>query len=170
MNGMHFKDPGQNFCAEFENPKIIYPNICARPEFTLDHESLYINQKCYTIPLDDKYLLGILNSSVINYIFKSTLPLLRGGFFEPGHVYMKELPIPINDKTNPEWNYRHDRIVSLVEKMLDLNKQLASSMTEHGKTILARQIQATDDQIDALVYELYGLNEEEIGIVESKAP
>ena len=36
----------------------------------------------------------------------------------------------------------------------------------HEKTALQRQIEATDEQIDALVYELYGLTEEEIGIVE----
>ena len=34
------------------------------------------------------------------------------------------------------------------------------------KTILQRQIDATDNQIDYLVYELYGLTEEEIKIVE----
>ena len=61
-------------------------------------------------------------------------------------------------------------MVSLVEKMLDLHKHLASSMTEHEKTMLSRQIQATDDQINSLVYELYGLNEDEIRIVESQAP
>jgi hypothetical protein len=37
------------------------------------------------------------------------------------------------------------------------------------KTLHARQIEAKDRQIDALVYELYGLTEEEIGIVEAGA-
>jgi len=37
--------------------------------------------------------------------------------------------------------------------------------TGHEKTLIERQIEATDRQIDALVYELYGLTEEEIGIV-----
>jgi hypothetical protein len=36
----------------------------------------------------------------------------------------------------------------------------------HEKTAIQRQIEATDGQIDRLVYELYGLTEEEIGIVE----
>jgi hypothetical protein len=53
------------------------------------------------------------------------------------------------------------------EKMLDLHKQLALSTTEHEKTMQSRQIQAKDNQIDSLVYELYGLTEEEIRIVES---
>jgi len=47
-----------------------------------------------------------------------------------------------------------------------LNKQLATAKTDHEKTALQRQIDATDKQIDKLVYELYGLTEEEIKIVE----
>jgi len=52
--------------------------------------------------------------------------------------------------------------------MLDLNKQIPAAKTEHEKTLLQRQIDATDKQIDALVYELYGLTEEEIRIVEGE--
>jgi hypothetical protein len=37
---------------------------------------------------------------------------------------------------------------------------------EHEKTLLSRQVEATDAAIDALVYELYGLTDEEIKIVE----
>ncbi len=61
---------------------------------------------------------------------------------------------------------RHDSLVSLVEKMLALHKQLLEAAMPHEKTALQRQIEATDGQIDALVYELYGLTEEEIRIVE----
>jgi predicted nucleic acid-binding Zn-ribbon protein len=60
-------------------------------------------------------------------------------------------------------------MVSLVERMLDLHKQLAATKGEHERTMLQRQIEATDQQIDALVYELYGLTEEEIRIVEETA-
>jgi hypothetical protein len=58
-------------------------------------------------------------------------------------------------------------MVSLVEQMLALNKQLATANTAHEKINLQRQIDATDKQIDNLVYELYGLTEEEIRIVEN---
>ena len=53
--------------------------------------------------------------------------------------------------------------------MLSLHKQRPQAGTPHEKTALERRIEATDGQIDALVYELYGLTEEEIGIVEEKA-
>ncbi len=50
--------------------------------------------------------------------------------------------------------------------MLELHKQLMGAKTGHDKTVLERQIDATDRQIDRLVYELYELTEEEIKIVE----
>ena len=57
-------------------------------------------------------------------------------------------------------------MVTLVESMLLLNKQLTAANTDHEKTALRRQIDATDRQIDSLVYELYGLTDDEISIVE----
>ncbi|WP_292384442.1 hypothetical protein [Methanoculleus sp. UBA430] len=60
----------------------------------------------------------------------------------------------------------HDQIVALVEKMLDLNKRLVAAKVSHEKEVLAGMIDATDRQIDRLVYELYGLTEEEIAVVE----
>jgi hypothetical protein len=57
-------------------------------------------------------------------------------------------------------------MVELVEQMLGLNKQLAESKEPQTKTVLQRQIETTDRQIDRLVYELYELTEEEIKIVE----
>jgi hypothetical protein len=50
--------------------------------------------------------------------------------------------------------------------MLALNKQLQEARTPYDETALQRQIEATARQIDARVFELYGLTEEEIGIVE----
>ena len=58
-------------------------------------------------------------------------------------------------------------MVSLVDRMLDLNKKLQTVKIAHDRELLERQIKITDDQIDRLVYELYGLTEEEIGVVES---
>lgn len=58
-------------------------------------------------------------------------------------------------------------IATLVEKMLDLHKQRPVLKTPHEQSALDRQISATDTQIDRLVYDLYGLTEEEIKLVES---
>jgi hypothetical protein len=58
------------------------------------------------------------------------------------------------------------RIVTLVEQMLALHRQQSAARTPQEKTTLERQIAATDTQIDRLVYDLYGLTEDEIKIVE----
>jgi hypothetical protein len=50
--------------------------------------------------------------------------------------------------------------------MIELNKQLAAAKIAHDKTVIDRQITATDHQIDQLVYELYGLTDEEVKIIE----
>ena len=57
---------------------------------------------------------------------------------------------------------RHDKLVSLVKRMLELHKQ-----TPQEQEMLKREIESLDTRIDRLVYELYGLSEDEVRIVES---
>ena len=61
---------------------------------------------------------------------------------------------------------RHDRMVDLVKVMLDLHKQFAAAKSEVQKNVIRRQINASDAEIDRLVYDLYGLTAEEIAIIE----
>jgi hypothetical protein len=90
-------------------------------------------------------------ASIVNYFL---------GYFQSNCILR---PIDFADATEVA---RHDRMVALVEAMLDLHRKLAAAVTGQEKAVLQRQIVATDRQIDRLVYELYGLTEEEIGIVE----
>jgi hypothetical protein len=60
-------------------------------------------------------------------------------------------------------------MVALVTQVLDLNKRVQAASLEHEKTLLFRQVEATDAAIDKLVYKLYGLTKEEIKIVEGMA-
>lgn len=62
----------------------------------------------------------------------------------------------------------HNRIGVFITQMLDLNKKLQDARLEQEKTMLSRQIDATDAAIDKLVYELYRLTAEEIAIVEGQ--
>ena len=57
-------------------------------------------------------------------------------------------------------------MVTLVRRMLDLNKKLPAAKTPHKKELITRDISATDRRIDELVCELYGLTDKEIRIVE----
>jgi hypothetical protein len=62
----------------------------------------------------------------------------------------------------------HDHLVALVDEMLKLNKDLQGKSFDSEREPLERQIAATDKKIDELVYQLYGLTEEEIAIVEGE--
>ena len=63
----------------------------------------------------------------------------------------------------------HDEIAQLVETMLQLNKEKPQTTTPDKLNQLNTRIQYTDDKINKLVYQLYGLSEEEVGIVAGKA-
>ena len=78
----------------------------------------------------------------------------------------RPLPIRTIDFSGRADRARHDKMVKLVESVLKLHAQLGPAKTAHDKTLIQRQIEATDRQIDALVYELYGLTPDEIRIVE----
>jgi adenine-specific DNA-methyltransferase len=116
--------------------------------------------------VNNHYVLGLLNSKLLYWILRGISNIFRGGWITCTKQYFGELPIRVIDPTNKSDVAAHDRIVSLVEKMLDLHKQRAAARTPHEQTALDRQISATDIQIDRLVYDLYGLTEEEIKLVE----
>ena len=155
-----------DYYAEFEKPKIIVPAIVRSASYAFDVTAFYSNDKTSIIPTDDLYLLSILNSKVADYVIHSISSTKRGGYFEYKPMYVQQIPIRTIDFSDPADVARHDKMVSLVERMLDLHKRLAETKIAHEKTLLHRQIEATDKQIDALVYELYGLTDEEIRIVE----
>ena len=80
--------------------------------------------------------------------------------------YLKKFPVRTINFSNPADKAHHERLVTLVMQMLDLNKKLPDVRLDHEKKMIQWQIDATDRQINTLVYELYGLTEEEIAVVE----
>ena len=157
-----------DYYGEFDKPKIIYPNICKQPEFTYDTSNWYTNQKCFIISLADKYLLGILNSQLINFLFEKYLPKLRGGFYEPSYVFFKDFPIKKVDVNSKAEKLLHDEIVKLVETMLQLQKEKQTATLPNQQQQLEQRIAYTDNKINEKVYTLYGLTDDEIKIVEGE--
>jgi NOL1/NOP2/fmu family ribosome biogenesis protein len=153
---------------EFEKPKIIIPAIVRSASYAYDLSSIYSNDKTSIIPTNDLHLLGILGSKLADFIIHSISSTKQGGYFEYKPMYISQIPISVIDFSDPADVAHHDRMVSLVDRMLALHKQLQDVRTPHEKIAIQRQIEATDRQIDALVYELYGLTEEEIRIVEGR--
>ncbi|PKO04765.1 MAG: restriction endonuclease subunit R [Chloroflexi bacterium HGW-Chloroflexi-3] len=154
-----------DYYPEFEKPKIVLPDISLRGNFTFDYDNYYCDMTCFIIGSEDKYLLGILNSKLITYTFEQISSSIRGGFLRFKKQYIKRLPIHKIDFSNPKEVVQHDRMVALVERMLELHKREPQTPQEADR--IQREIAATDGAIDKLVYKLYGLTEEEVRIVET---
>jgi hypothetical protein len=108
---------------------------------------------------DIKFALGILNSRITSWLYVNSSLIAQKDDFPQVYISaLKALPIPRADIK------QHDRMVRLVERMLDLHKRIPATPQEQER--LARDIASTDREIDNLVYQLYGLTEEEIKIVE----
>lgn len=112
-------------------------------------------------PYQYEYLLGLLNSWLFQWRFKLTSTNNNVGTNE-----LESMPFPAVNFSNAADKARHDRMVEMVERMLSLHKQKAAARTDQEQTMIERRIEATDAQIDRLVYELYELTAEEIKIVE----
>lgn len=156
-----------DYYHEFEKPKIIIPAIVQKASYAFDKANFYSNDKTSIIPVEDLYLLGLLNSRLLDFVIHSVASTKQGGYFEYKPMYVEQVPIyPINFDKPTDKSY-HDQIVQLVEQMLELNRQLALAQDPPHKKLLTRQLEAVDRQIDQIVYTLYGLTAEEIEIVES---
>ena len=77
-------------------------------------------------------------------------------------IHLKKISTAIINFENPSEKARHDKLVSLVERMLELKKKYHETRMEQDKELCERQIKMVDAQIDRLVYDLYGLTEEEV--------
>lgn len=156
------------------SPKILVPDIADRASFAFDESGEYAFTSGYGIilkpgaKLSEKYVLGLLNSRLLDFFLKRVSTTMRGGFFRYFTQFVEQLPIRMLDCSKLDQRSQHDRMVSLVGTMLVLRRQLAAASTPHEQENLKRQINATDHQINKLVYELYGLTDEEIRIVEGE--
>jgi hypothetical protein len=150
-----------DYYKEFEKPKIILPDIALRMQATYDNQKFYLVNTAYIIPVDDKYLLAILNSSLIQFLYSKLSSSIRGGYFRFIRQYLEVLPIVIDERFENE-------LVHLVEKILQLHKEKQQTNTPDKLSQLETRIKYTDEKIDQLVFDLYGLSEEERKIVEGE--
>jgi type I restriction-modification system DNA methylase subunit len=116
-----------------------------------------------------KYLLGILNSSLIAFYFRKKYNRQDETFPEIRIYELSAMPIRTIDFNDPADKARHDAIVKLVERMLAMKKELAAVKNDGDEARLELHCAALDREIDQAVYELYGLTEEEIRIVEGES-
>lgn len=112
------------------------------------------------------YFIGLMNSRLMDYMYTYINPEKGEALAEVKKHHVEQLPICPIDFNNAAEIKMHDQLVKMVENMLASNQRLAAAKTPHESESLQRQIVATDNRIDALVYELYGLDSNEITVVD----
>ena len=117
------------------------------------------------------FITGLLNSKLwswyaYRFIFSKAIRTM-----DLDDYYLDKFPLPPIDFNNPSEKKMHDDLVALADKMLELNKRLAPIRDTfcNERDELLHQIERTDREIDNLVYDLYGLSEQEIKVVEGQA-
>jgi len=163
----------------FAKKKIITPSIAPRASFTLDSSgNLYFvgsgggGGGGYGITLKEdckisyEYLLGLLNSKLLDFFLKRVSSIFRGGYYAYNKQFIEKLPIRMINFDDVDEVALHDRMSSLADQMLKLHEEMVAAKTPDQKKIIKRHIDATDKQIDNLAYGLYRLNDDEIKIIE----
>jgi len=162
------KSGGKEFI--YLKDRICIRQIGKTPIATYVNSGIFTLNTIYNVYVRDnkkinlKYVLGILNSKLLkfywinkNFDHKETFPKVK-------KESILGIPIKNINKNNIQL---HDKLVQLVELMLQAKQQLQTSKIEREKTMLEQKCSNLDKQIDELVYELYGLTEDEISIIEN---
>jgi hypothetical protein len=157
----------QNFeCQKMK--KILVPGLATNARYSLADENIFIDQGSYGIILNgknkqyEKFILGVLNSHLLDFILKSSSGTLSGGYYSYQTKYLSDLPIKI-----PEEKAILDNIVKMVENLNDVYKELSEEKLQTKITQLEGKIDYCEQRINEIVYQLYDLTEEEIKIVEA---
>lgn len=136
----------------FKKPKIVYPDIAKESRFTLSKEVKFFANTCYFLPTGDKYLLALLNSKLIWFYYSQIASVLgdakQGGRLRWFSQDVMKIPIASPSKSRKT-------LSDLASKILRIKQINPNADTRN-----------LEKKIDQLVYQLYGLTEEEIRTVE----
>ena len=155
----------------FEEPKLLFvrlrnKSLRRRLVGTYDDAGYYNTDNFNNIIVKNpsyplKYVLGLFNSSVLNYWYRAYFDNVN---INPAQVRL--LPLPSLDAKKAIDRSRRDRLVGLVDRLLSLSSRLPMTKSAAERDRIVRQQEALTAEVDRLVYELYGLTEAEIAMVE----
>jgi hypothetical protein len=128
----------------YEHPKILYPDISKSVRFSLDTSGYYPGNTAYCIPSDDLYLLGLLNSNVVEEYYAGFSAQVRGGYLRFFRPYVEKIPIP-----DPPASERA-AVVALVQQCLGARGQ-------------GPMVEQWEADINERVAWLYGLKASDVG-------
>jgi adenine-specific DNA-methyltransferase len=155
----------------WRSPKLIVVQMARRPTIAVARQPAYVPFSINVFVPDAitaehlNYFAGLLNSRLI-WLWFSHYAKRRGVGLEINGNVLQRAPIRRIDFSKPEDKSAHDKIVLLVDKMEALVRRLRTSKTDSERATMQNAVTATDQQIDAMVYELYGLTKEEVELVE----
>ncbi len=161
----------------FIQPRILVRQIVSGNPLRIyagySEEELYNTQTVFNIVVNPihsfeiKFILAILNSKLMNFYHSHKYLDLSKNLFQKILIQnCKNFPFPdILDNFN-KYEARYNGLINLTNQMLAAKKQLQQAKTDSDKNYLKRKCERIDKEIDQLVYQLYGLTEEEIKIVE----
>ena len=159
----------------YSQARLVSPFLATKNRFALVEDGKFIGLTD-TIALFDnsqpeslKYLLALLNSRLLTLRYRSIGKMKGGGIYEYFWNSVSKLSIRRINFSNPSEKSRHDELVQFVDNMLDLTPKMRTAKSETDKATLQNAITATDNKIDRLVYDLYGLTEDEIKLVEESS-
>lgn len=141
------QQPQLAFTKEFAKTKIVYPNVALGCRFALDTGS-YLDMTSFCVCSSDPVLLAVLNSSAMSFYFEHLGIQRRGGYQEFKTQYVRQFPVP--DVRPAE----RSAIESLVKKCLAAR---------------GGDLKAWETEINDRVYRLYGLDKDQIKMVEESA-
>jgi type I restriction-modification system DNA methylase subunit len=110
-------------------------------------------------PFNLKFLLGLLNSKLLNWFFLKSYVIVN---IDPR--YIKQIPLPFEVFSHIQ--REHDEIVKHVDLLLQLNCELAEEKLQSKIEQIKRRIDHSEEKIDKLIYDLYKLSENEIKLID----
>ncbi len=134
----------------FKGEKIIVARKCVVPAFTYTDFDSYVSATFYVIKtdrVDQKYLTGILNSSLVAFWLKNK-GKMQGNNYQIDKEPLLEIPIFVGEKS------QQNEIVSRVDKILEIKKKDRNA-----------DISILEKEVDELIMDLYGLTDEEKKII-----
>lgn len=156
----------------YEQDRIVIRQIGETPISAFISAGIYTLNTVYNVYSKEEnnlhlyFILGIINSKLSKYCWLKRNSDEKKLFPKIKKEAILSIYIPNLDLNNKQDKEMHDKIVTLVDNIITLNKKLSAEKNPNSITIINRQINALDKQIDALVYKLYNLNDEEIKIIE----
>jgi len=156
----------------YSQPRIGVRQIGREPIATFLPANLFTLNTIYNIfftkqtTYDLKFILGIVGSKVVAWYWRQCFYDQKETFPKIKKDALLAIPVPRINVSDAPGKVQHDAVVAKVEAMLAAKQALAGAQTDKDRTYYENKCAGLDRQIDRLVYELYGLTEDEIRIVE----